>query len=162
MGTSIRSWLLLMNISVIVLMIPMVCIAEGPKGPASLADFVKMLDMSQQEQLERLKQENPQAYQQQKTAMDRQNKIQEITTLYFQGKLTLPEAKAALSPFAKQQIQEEGAFSNLGATIQRLEKRLAFLKKAELHPELLVQERVDQMLGKSAPLPLSSIESEFD
>lgn len=159
----IKRWLLAMSVSAMVFGILATASAQNSNQQAPApADFVKMLEKAQQEQLERLKQENPQAYQEQKAAMDRQKKIQEVTTLFFQGKLPLPEAKAALSPFVKQQMQEEGAFSNLGARIQRLEERLAFLKKAKLQPELLVQERVDQMLGKSAPLPLSSIESGLD
>lgn len=163
MRIKIKRWLQTISVSAMAFGILATASAQDSNQQAAVpADFLKMLEKAQQEQLERLKQENPQAYQQQKAALDRQKKIQEVTTLYFQGKVSLPEAKATLSPFVKQQMQDEGAFSNLEARIQRLEERMTFLKKAKLQPELLVQERVDQMLGKSIPLPLSSIESGFD
>lgn len=163
MSIKIKRWLLVMKVSMLVFGILATVSAQDSKEPAPPpADFVKMLEKAQAEQLERLKQENPQAYQQQKAALDRQKMVQETTGLYFQGKLSFAEAKATLSPLVKQQLQEEGAFSNLGARIQRLEERLSFLKKAKVQPELLVQERVDQMLGKGSPLPLSSVEHGYD
>lgn len=150
MGLGIRSWLVVMHLSLIVLMIPVVCIAEEPKEQASPVDFLKAFEKAQQEGLERLKQEDPLAYQQQKAASERQKKIQEVLDLYFQGKLSAANAQYKLSPLIKQQLQEEGAFSNLEARIRRLDEQLAFLKKAKNQPELLVQERIDQMLGKGA------------
>lgn len=124
------------------------CFAQDSKEQAPPVDFQKAFSQSQQEALERLREKNPQAYQEQKAAIDRQSKIQEITGLYFEGKFPLPEAKAALSPLVKEQLQDEGVFSNLDKRIQRLEEQLALLKKSKEQPELLVEERINQLLGR--------------
>lgn len=156
MAVRIKRWLMVISVSVMVFSVSGAYAAEeGPKGQvAPPADFRKAFEQAQREALERLKQENPQVYQQQKASLDRQNKIQETIGLYSQGKLSLAEAKAALSPLVKQQMQEEGALGNLDARIQHLEERLSFFKKAKLQPELLVQERIDQMLGQGGAFPL--------
>ena len=153
MGIGIKRWMLVMSMSAMALGVSGTCFAEASKEQAAPADFQKAFGQSQQEALERLREKDPQAYQQQKTSMERQKKIQEVVGLYFQGKFPLVEAKAALSPLVKQQIQEEGVFSNLEARIKRLEEQLLFLKNAKNQPELLVEERINQMLGKSASSP---------
>lgn len=137
-----------MSASIIVYSISGLCFAQESKEQAPPADFQKAFSQAQQEALERLREKDPQAYQRQKAALDRQNKIQEIAGLYFEGKFPLIEAKAALSPLVKEQMQEEGVFSNLEARIQRLEEQLAFLKKSKEQPELLVEERINQLLGR--------------
>lgn len=153
MGIGIKRWMLAMSVSAMALVVSGACFAEDSKEQAPPADFQKAFGHSQQEALERLKEKDPQAYQQQKASMDRQKKIQEVVGLYFQGKFPLLEAKAALSPLMKQQMQEEGAFSGLEARIQRLEEQVAFLKKAKSQPDFLVEERVNQILGKSTSGP---------
>lgn len=148
MGIKIKSWLVIMSVGMMFFGVSGACFAEDSKEQAPPADFRKAFGQAQQEALERLQEKDPQAYQRQKAVLDRQNKIQEIVGLYFEGKFPLVEAKAALSPLVKQQMQEEHVFNNLEARIQRLEEKLDFLRKAKDQPELLVEERVNQVLGK--------------
>lgn len=137
-----------MGVSAMAFGVSGVCFAEDSKEQAPSVNFQKAFSQSQQQALEHLREKDPQAYSQQKAALDCQQKIQEIAGLYFQGKFPLLEAKAALSPLVKEQIQDEGVFSNLDKRIQRLEEQLAFLKKSKEQPELLVEERVNQLLGR--------------
>lgn len=156
MGIKIKRWLMVMSVGAMVLSGLVVCAAEESKEQAPAADFLKAFAQAQQDELERLKERDPQQYQRQKAALDRQKKIQEVIGLYSNGKLSLTEAKAALSPLVKEQMQEEGTFSVPEARIQRLEEKLAFLKEARKQPELLIQERIDQMLGKPVSSPLGA------
>lgn len=153
MSIRIKYLLMVMSVGMMIVSVSEACFAQDSKEQAPPANFQKAFSQSQQEALERLQEKNPQAYQQQKAALDRQNKIEEIAGLYFEGKFPLIEAKAALSPLVKEQMQEEGAFSNLEARIQRLEEQLLFLKNSKSQPELLVEERINQMLGKSSSGP---------
>jgi len=103
----------------------------------------------QQQALERLKRENPQAYEQRKAALEREQKMQAVVTAFYQGTLSGDEAERRLTPLVKKQLEEEGALSSLSARIERLEDKLAFLKKAQKNPNLLVKQRIEQMLGKA-------------
>jgi hypothetical protein len=148
MDIRIKRWLAVMSMSVMVLSVSAAYTAEESKEQAPSLNFQKAFNQSQQQALELLQEKDPQAYQQQKAAMDRQSKIQEITGLYFEGKFPLTEAKSALLPLVKEQMQEDGVFGNLEARIKRLEEQLSLLKKSKEQPELLAEERVNQLLGR--------------
>ena len=109
----------------------------------------KAFETLRQQELERLKRENPQAYEQRKAALEREQKMQAVVTAFYQGTLSGDEAERRLTPLVKKQLEEEGALSSLSARIERLEDKLAFLKKAQKNPNLLVKQRIEQMLGKT-------------
>lgn len=156
MDIGIKYLLMVMSVGMMVVSVSGVCFAQDSKEQAAPAGFQKAFSQSQREALERLREKDPEAYQRQKAALDRQNKIQEIVGLYFEGKFPLIEAKAALSPLVKEQLRDGGVFSNLDKRIQRLEEQLAFLKNAKNQPELLVEERINQLLGRPASGPSSA------
>ncbi len=130
--------------------------AEGPPKPpdpekmqAEMQKMQKQMQEQQEKERERLKQINPQLYEQTKKADERQRKITAILTAYQQKSISGEEAERRLSSLIREEIQMEGV--NLDQEIKNLEKKLAFLKKAKNNPDLLVKKRVDQLLGKSGP-----------
>lgn len=114
-------------------------------------DIEQKMKQMQQEELERLKKENPQLYQQRRDAFDRQTKISAILSSFHAKTLSESQVESQLYPLIKQDVQQYA--TGLGAEIQRVEKRLEFLRKVKSNPEILVKKRLDQLLGKSAPSP---------
>jgi vacuolar-type H+-ATPase subunit I/STV1 len=129
--------------------------AQKPPSPEQMQkETEKMrreIDKIQQQELERLKKENPEAYQQRKDALDIQAKINEIVSSFRSGKISASQAESQLYPLVKSSLQD--SINNLGAQIERLEKKLESLKKAKANPDLLVKKRIDELLGRSMPSP---------
>lgn len=129
----------------------------------SQQDYKQMQEKSQQEfrlmqeemrkreaqDLEKLKQTDPQLYQERKAAIERQNSLQAVISDFQQGKLTSEQAESQLFPLVKADMRPEQV--GLDKQIAMLEQQLDFLKKAKQDPDLLVRRRVAMMLGKEQP-----------
>ena len=99
-----------------------------------------------EERWEQLKKTNPRAYEALNRARERGSEIEGIVAKARGGKLPEEEARKRLYPLLKESHGPE--LSELRDRIARMEKQLAFLKKAEKNPDLLVHRRIDEMLGK--------------
>ena len=81
--------------------------------------------------------------------MDRQTKIGAVVKAFYTKSISAEAAESQLTPLIRQDVQAEVAA--LPSQIERLEKRLDFLRKARTNPDLLIKKRVDQMLGRGGP-----------
>lgn len=127
-------------------------------GPPTLDEITKQMEEQhrqmekrQGEEMERLKKDSPSLYEERKGAMARQNKINEIVSSFYQHSLSLQEAQEKLYPIVRDQMRAD--IAGLGQKIADLQKRLDFLKKTRGNPDLLVQKRIDGLLGQSMPSP---------
>ncbi len=109
------------------------------------------LEKQRKAELERIKEFSPEAYKSQKKAMDRQDQISQILSAYSQKTITAEEAERRLTPFIRQQVQQE--LTSMDEQIKMMEKKLAALRQAKGNPNALVKKRIDQMLGRSMPSP---------
>lgn len=133
--------------------------AQEPKtNPAQMQDSQKQMekihqDMEkrQQQELERLKETDPQAYQERRASLDRQAQIQALIASFQAGKISLSQAESQLYPLVEEDMQVY--INNLGVMIQRQEKQLEFLKEVRSDPQQLIKKRIDELLGKSRPNP---------
>ena len=133
-------------------------VAAPPSSPPSEQELQEPMEKMrkehermQQEHLERLRQTDPQLYEQQKASIERQKKITAILTDWQQKKISESAAESQLAPLIRQDSKAE--IAALGERIARLEKRLEFLRKAKADPGLLVKKRLDQLLGRGLPTP---------
>jgi hypothetical protein len=132
---------------------------EAQKGPSGnpekyQQEFKRMQEEMrklQEQELEQLKQTSPQLYQERKVAIERQTKLQAILSDFQAGKLTAEQSESQLFPLMKAEMRPE--LEGLNEGIARIERQLAFLKKAKQDPNLLVRRRVGMMLGKQQPEP---------
>jgi len=132
---------------------PIFGFTQEPSGP-NIQELQKQqekirqeADKMQQNELELLKKQDPQLYKERKLAIDTQAKIQAILSSYSQGKIPAAEAERQIYPYVKQQMQPY--IDGLDTYIARLEKKLTILKKARINPDILIKQRIDQMLGKA-------------
>lgn len=100
-----------------------------------------------QEELERLKEINPKLYEQRKKELGRQTKINAILKEFRQGKLSEAQLESQLFPLIKEELGPK--ISALDDRIKRLEKQLVFMRSAKQNPDVLIKERIDQLLGRS-------------
>lgn len=129
--------------------------AQQPPSPEKMQQEMERMrqedEQRQQELLERLKKDNPQAYQQRKDSLDRQAKINAIVSSFQTGKISDAQAENQLYPLIKQEVEDY--INNSEARIKVLEKQLANLQKAKDNPDFLIKKRINEMLGKSMPNP---------
>lgn len=100
-----------------------------------------------QEELERLKEINPKLYEQRKKELGRQAKINAILKEFREGKLAGAQSESQLFPLIKEELGPK--VSALDDRIKRLEKQLVFMRSAKQNPDVLIKERIDQLLGRS-------------
>lgn len=103
---------------------------------------------AQQQELESLKRKDPKLYQERKESLDRQVEINNILVFLNGGNITATQAEKELYPLVKKDVQSY--IANLGNEITRLEKKLQFLKDVKRDPDILIDKRIKQLLGKSA------------
>lgn len=109
---------------------------DPKKAQQEMEKVQKEMERMQQEaqkmqevQMERLRQENPQAYQSQKTTLERQKKISDLMTAFHKGKIPASSAKSQLTPLIREEVKEE--IEGLADRISRMERELQFLKRAK-------------------------------
>lgn len=141
---------------------PIFGFTQEPSGP-NIQELQKQqekirqeADKMQQKELEFLKEQDPQLYKERKLAIDTQSKIEAILSSYSQGKISAIEAERQIYPYVKQSMQPY--IDGLGTYIERLEKKLTILKKARSNPDILIKQRIDQMLGKAPINPEDTID----
>lgn len=100
-----------------------------------------------QDELGRLKEVNPKLYEQRKKELERQAKINAILKDFHQGKLTDEQSESQLFPLVKEELGPK--ISALDVRISWLEKQLAFTRSAKQNPDVLIKERIEQLLGRS-------------
>ncbi len=105
----------------------------------------------QNREMERLQQDYPAIYESRKVADARRNKISAIVAAFHQNKTSAQEAEQKLTPLMREELSEQ--ISQMGLKISALEKHLAFLKKAKQDPHLLVEKKIDELLGLTLPTP---------
>lgn len=130
-------------ICLILLFFSGIIFAQQPPSP--------VVKMQREMQGVRQEKENSKPYKQRQDVLENQTKINAIVVAFREGKISSFQAESQLSPLVKQEMQDD--INNLESRIARLEKELEFLKRAKANPDLLIKERIDQMLGKAMPTP---------
>ena len=105
----------------------------------------------QRREMERIEAEHPDLYESRKAVEARQKRISEIATSFHQNTISAQEAEQQLTPLIKEELRSE--ISQLDRKISALEKKLDFLKQAKRDPNLLVEKRMDELLGQTMPSP---------
>jgi len=140
-------------LSLLLLSCPTFVFAQQSTNPEQMQKQMEKMrqefEKRQQEDLENLKKTDPKAYQERNDSLDRQAKINSILTSFHAGKISVSQAEQQLYPLVKQNIKD----MNVDAEIARLEKRLEYLKKVKRDPDLLIKKRIDELLGRSTPMP---------
>lgn len=131
-------------------------LAQNPPSNKEMQDLQKQSESMMQktkkmqdEELEALKKINPEFYKTRKDALDKMDTINAIISSFYEKKISESQAKAQLYPLVKQDLAE--TINNLDKLIAALEKKLQFYRDAKRDPSLLVNKRIDEMLGKSMP-----------
>ena len=148
--------------SIVLLFFPLVLSAQQPPTPQEMEkerarmeqEMKKMqeeMKKRQEEELKRLKEIDPQSYKARVAFLERQEKISKIITDFHQEKISEKAAKKKLRPLVKENMQSY--IKALPENIERLQKQLDFLTKVEKNTNLLIDKRIDQMLGLEAPQP---------
>lgn len=113
--------------------------------------MLKEMEKMQQQQLETLKKNNPEAYNQQKKTLDDQQKISAILSSFQNKSISADVAEKQLYPLLKN--SPEFSTETIDSQIAQTEKKLNSLKKIRTNPDIAVKKRIDQMLGKTMPSP---------
>jgi hypothetical protein len=101
--------------------------------------------------LESLKTTDPDAYLRLKLRMDRQQAIGQILSAFQQQQLDVAAAEQRLRPLVRDEVALELASANPAiASAKRLVEQLEAVKR---DPDLLVQRRLDQLLGRAQAAP---------
>lgn len=108
----------------------------------------EMEDMQKQE-LETLKEIDPQAYERRLKGIERGKKINEIVSLYNHKEITESAARSKLQPLVEEEVSEY--LESFDSQIERLEKRLDYLKRIKNNPSELIEKKMDRYLGKTGP-----------
>src|SRR3989338_5258553 len=99
-------------------------------------------DLVQEQEHQRM---DAQASKEAQAAVNRQQKIGEILQAFNEGRLQLAAARKSLYPLVKAEM--EGELQMIDEQLEYAKRHLEFLEKAKKNPDLLVQQRVDMMLG---------------
>jgi len=133
---------------------------EPTKTPVTQEEISKQLEERQKEMLkmkqemqarqekmlEEMKARDPEGYTRQRTAMEMREQISQIVQAYREKKLDEDTAAQQLVPLVEQNVFEE--IKNIDQQIEMAEGYTEQLKKIKQDPSILVQKRIDQMLGK--------------
>ena len=129
--------------------------AQSPQGlipPQMAAQRQKQMEKAQKEFLKNLKKQNPKAYREAVKQMARQKKIDSIIKKYKDGDLSHAEAQKALGSLLKEDLQRQvdsipDEIKALDRQKKMLDQQIQVLKKAQVNPEVFIQNQIDQMLG---------------
>jgi len=122
-----------------------------PGRPLSDKEVQKIIRKARLQEMEKLKNVNPPEYKKQRVAFDRLEKIKMIAAQFKRNQITEKAAASALFTLVEQAVQPEMA--DLDDRITKAEKKLVFLKQSRNNPELLVQRRIEELLGKRQAEP---------
>lgn len=123
-----------------------------PDAPTSdIETMRRQMQQTMKANIEQLKTTNPEAYQEQKEAADREETISKILSKFRDGNLTEEEAKKQLHPLVKKEVAPQ--LQGVDEQIASLEKKLAFWKKVRADPDVLVRQEVEYRLGTRKPEP---------
>lgn len=103
------------------------------------------------EELETLKQEDPELYEQRKRAIERQREIDEAISSFYKKEIKLSQAEKRLYPLIKEDVQE--FLEGLDTRIEMLKNQLSELERIKEDPEILIQSRINRLLGEESPRP---------
>ncbi len=115
----------------------------------------KEMEEMQKNELEMLKKTDPEAYQERVDAIERNNKIMEIVSLYNQEQISERSASTQLYPLVEKEM--EAQLESIDEQIERLEKKINYLKNCKDNPSELINKRINSYLGKAS----SASEEEF-
>lgn len=104
-----------------------------------------------EQDIERLKELNPELYKEAMVQQKRQEKINKIISDFRQKKFSKTIARKRLFPLIKEEMKR--TIETLPQTIERYEKELEFLKKVEKTPKILINKYIDEALGLKASSP---------
>lgn len=110
-----------------------------------MAEEIKKREM---EELERLRATDPELYEKRKRQIEINERIEEIVISFREGRISEAAAVKQLYPLMREQTREY-IDDYLKLEIERLDKRLDFLKRVEKDPDILIQRRINQILGKT-------------
>ena len=106
-------------------------------------------DREAAEMLERMRQANPEGYEQLKAQQDQVKQIEQLVLAYRAGRLDHSSARKQLYPLAKALLEDQRPYSD--QEIASLKARLAELEATKRDPERATQRLLDQWLGKRSP-----------
>ena len=98
------------------------------------------------EQLEAVKQTNPQAYQWLKKQMDRQQAIDRILESLRERKIDVQTAERQLAPLVKAKAEDE--LADIDRRIASLKQQLEQFEELKANPEKWARKQIEQMVGK--------------
>ncbi len=147
----------LVLISALVMCVPLLALAQEappPLDPAAMQQELEQMEAEgrrmEEEHLAQLQQMDPELYQQEKGRMERQRKIEALVAQVHAGTLSATQAERKLSPLVQQDLQVE--LTTLPDRISQLEEHLTFLRRVQKDPDLLIRQRIDQLLGRTSEL----------
>jgi len=145
-----KTWVMFLVFMVSVLL---VYAADGPALPGFAPEQAKkQQEQARQQQqmiMDQMKQRDPKAYAQMKTAQDLQDKVAKITTDFFAGKISYESAKSQMRPLMAQAMKDR--IDNVDTEIDQLQKRIQSLKDLKNNPNKAVDKAIDVRLGKAMP-----------
>lgn len=106
---------------------------------------IKKMEKQEEEYLEILKKEDPQAYEKAANQRRRQKKIAKIIQNYCENFISSVEAQSRLYPLVKENMQDR--IANIDNEIEMLKEKLSDLEKAKKDPDFLIQKQINQMLS---------------
>ncbi|MBI4371255.1 MAG: hypothetical protein HY552_03040 [Elusimicrobia bacterium] len=115
----------------------------------------QLLIVARRQNLESIKEGDPNAYNREKAALERQEQFEAILEDFRAGRLPVEKARTRLRPLMGEQLK--GEIAALPERIAQLEKNLASLKRAREKPELFGEQRINELLGQSEPASAADI-----
>lgn len=114
---------------------------------ASRSAMEKRFAVLQEANDEKLRRFNPEAYARWQEEKSRNAEIQKIILQARRSEITEKDAERKLKPLVKETMTTK--VERIDARIACLESQLAFLKKAQDDPSVIVEQRVKELLGKA-------------
>lgn len=100
--------------------------------------------------LKELKKEDPRMYKEMYKEMlkrrEAEKKKRQIRESYLQGKISFEEAKAALEPLIKKEVDLNHFLEGIDEQIKMLEEEIARLRRIKRNPSLLIEEQIERYL----------------
>lgn len=147
-------------LSIILLFFPlMLCAQQSPTSQEMKKERAKMeqemkrmkeeTEKRRQEELAVLKKMDLEIYKERVALYERQEKINKIVSDFHQKKISEKAAKRKLFPLVKKDLKD--TIENIPNRIEQLKKQVDFLQKAKRKPNLLIEKRINQILGLEVP-----------
>lgn len=130
-------------------------LAQQPPSPEAMQKQIeesqKFLEEQRKVYLEQLKQQDPAAYEQIKKAELLAEKISKIVSSYRANSISQEEAERQLYPLVEESLKDR--LKAIDSEIERLQKRLSYLKEVKRDPSIMVREQIKQLLGEGMLTP---------